>query len=112
MTPSSRKSIEIRVLNDCLRRTFVGGDVIVTDGVLDRDVTFRAGVMKAVREFDRFTEANDPLGEHDFGAFDVDGVQLVWTIDYYDTDIGFDSPDPADPVVTRRVLTILLAEEY
>jgi hypothetical protein len=68
--------------------------------------------MIAVREFSDFTEDNDPHGEHDFGSFELDGETLFWKIDAYDTDYNFGSPNPADPAVTRRVLTILLAEEY
>ena len=31
---------------------------------------------------------------------------------YYDRALDFGSPDPADPDVTARVLTILLTSEY
>jgi hypothetical protein len=68
--------------------------------------------VTAVREFSDFTENNDPFGEHDFGIFELDGVTLFWKIDLYDRSLAWASPDPADPAVTRRVLTILLAKEY
>ena len=51
-------------------------------------------------------------GEHDFGALEVDGERLFWSIDYFDRSLAAGSPDQADPSVTTRVLTIMLAEEY
>ena len=44
--------------------------------------------------------------------FEIDGQDLLWKIDYYDNELEYGSPNPADPNVTRRVLTILLADEY
>jgi len=31
---------------------------------------------------------------------------------YYDRTLSHHSPDPADPAVTERVITIMLADEY
>jgi Protein of unknown function (DUF3768) len=62
--------------------------------------------------FDVFTDDNDPHGEHDFGAVDEGGVRCFWKIDCYDRATEFGSPDPADPAVTTRVLTIMRADEY
>jgi hypothetical protein len=55
---------------------------------------------------------NDPHEEHDFGAFDADGQRVFFKIDYYDESLSYHSPDPTDPAVTKRVITIMLAEEY
>ena len=52
------------------------------------------------------------FGEHDFGALTVAGVRLLWKIDYYDAAMAGGSPDPADPSVTTRVLTVMLAHEW
>ncbi len=53
-----------------------------------------------------------PHGEHDCGLIAVAGHRVLFKIDYYDPSFCGHSADPADPVVTRRVLTIMLADEY
>ena len=102
----------IRVLNDDFRRSFVGGLVVITAGVEAMPAEQRKSLLAKVRAFDAFTEDNDPHGEHDFGAIDESGVRCFWKIDYYDSATEMGSPDPADPAVTTRVLTILRAAEY
>ena len=55
---------------------------------------------------------NDPWGEHDFGALDHQGDRYFWKIDYYALVSETLSQDPSNPALTRRVLTIMLADEY
>ncbi len=62
--------------------------------------------------FDDFHHANDPHAENDFGSFEADGQSIMFKIDYYDKDLSAHSPDPSDPAVTERVITIMLAQEY
>lgn len=100
-------------LNDLLRATFPTGKVVATEGIAALPDDTRSAVMEAVQRFDAFTPDNDPHGEHDFGAIDIAGAgRVFWKIDYYDRDYLYGSPDPSDPAVTARVLTIMLAEEY
>lgn len=73
---------------------------------------FARAVSQTARFFD-FTHDNDPRGEHDFGAFSVEGERVFFKIDYYsDSACTFGSDDPADPDRTYRVLTIMLASDY
>lgn len=39
-------------------------------------------------------------------------MRVFWKIDAYDRDLRFASPDPSNPAVTVRVLTVMLAEGY
>jgi len=112
-------SEQIRLLNDAFRTQHFAiapflaqNQLVITRGVADLGNDFIDRAVKAVRQFSNFTEDNDPYGEHDFGIFKLDGITLNWKIDYYDEDLEYGSRDPADTDVTRRVLTILLAEEY
>ena len=108
MAPAER----IRDLNDELRTTGIGGETFVTRGLLSKESDFIAKACAAVKAFDAFSEDNDPWQEHDCATLDVDGETVIFKIDYYGLNREYGSPDPADPNVTRRVLTIMLAEEY
>jgi hypothetical protein len=112
-------TVRIRELNDEFRRdpsllgVQIGLDkLVITHGVAARGNDFVDRALRTVRDYADFNEGNDPYGEHDFGTFTLDGAELDWKIDYYDTKLEYGSPNPADPDVTRRVLTILLADEY
>lgn len=103
---------KIAILNDAFRMTFLGGTICVTAGVHLLGDEFVKAALLAMREFDAFDKDNDPYGEHDFGHLLVEGRKLFWKIDYYDPAMLNGSDDPTDVKVTRRVLTVMLAEEY
>ncbi len=106
------ETLAIRTLNDNLRRTFSGGRVVMTQGVQAMPNEAIMRVFKAVQDFDVFTEDNDPYATHEFGMFELDGQRLMFKIDAYDQNLEYGSSNPADPSVTTRVLTILLASDY
>lgn len=110
-TPKER----LRLLNDALRVGVFRGEhdrVMVTAGISSHGDEFIQRAIRAVAEFTDFNPDNDPHEEHDFGQVMVDGQKVFFKHDYYDLDMGGLSPDPADPTVTARMLTILLADEY
>jgi Protein of unknown function (DUF3768) len=108
MAPAER----VRALNDELRKTGAGGNTYLTRGLIEKGADFIAKATAAVRAFDAFSDDNDPWQEHDCATLDVDGETVMFKVDYYDVNMEYGSPDPADPKVTRRVLTIMLASDY
>lgn len=108
----SSQTEQIRALNDQLRQDFSRGRAVMTSGVAALGPAAVARIVKTVEVFDDFCHANDPHQEHDFGSFDADGHTIFFKIDYFDNGLSCHSPDPTDPSVTRRVITIMLASEY
>jgi hypothetical protein len=106
------RTLRICALNDDARRNLADGTMFFSRGVAALSVADQAAIVDRVCAFEDFTEDNDPWGEHDFGSFEHNGGTIFWKIDCYDHDLRCGSPDPADLAVTRRVLTILLADEY
>ena len=102
----------IRALNDSFRKSFQGGAVVLTAGIVALGAETQTRILAAVQNFDHFNDDNDPWGEHDFGSLEVDGERVFFKIDYYDPIRAMHSEDPADPSKTERVLTIMLASEY
>lgn len=102
----------MRELNDSLRHYARAGIICVTRSIQNLGAERLETVLEAVRSFDSFNAHNDPYDEHDLGVLKAAGERIMWKIDYYDRDRRFGSPDPADPAVTTRVLTIMLAGEY
>lgn len=108
---------KIRQLNDQLRAS-LGllqpdlGRVVYTTAVAALGAEVCIEIFKRVQQFNDFTLANDVHGEHDFGAFELEGRKIFWQIDYYDLPHQYGAEEPSDPDTCQRVLTIMLAEEY
>jgi Protein of unknown function (DUF3768) len=106
------KTDKIRELNDQLRQNFADGIAVMTPGIAALGPEAVERIVKTIAVFDDFCHANDPHEEHDFGSFEAESHTIFFKIDYFDQNLTYHSPDPSDPAVTRRVITIMLAEEY
>lgn len=102
----------IRALNDQFRRDFTQGVAVITPGIAALGPETVRRIATTIACFDDFHHANDPYQEHDFGEFSADGHRVMFKIDYYDKQLQMHSPDPSNPMITERVITIMLAEEY
>jgi hypothetical protein len=108
----STRTERIKNLNDELRRTLSEGAAVMTCGVAALGPEAVACIVRTIEVYDDFCHANDPYQEHDFGSFEADGHTIFFKIDYYDPTLTAHSTDPSDLAVTKRVITIMLAEEY
>ncbi len=121
-----KRAERIARLNDLARRAMgIACVVVATEGIRALPEPDQSQLRELVENFDAFTPDNAPYGERDFGAIyqGLDGVwsplrpvdvavTVFWKIDAYDRALRFGSEDPADPAVSQRVLTIMLASEY
>lgn len=113
MTTIGNQTQRIAELNDlCRTAPGVAGKWVITEGIAALPPEDQSAIREKVERYNRFTWRNDPHGEHDFGAFKHEGKKIFWKIDYYDLTMTKGSEDPSDPSQTRRVLTLMLAEEY
>ena len=123
------QTARIARLNDLARSAMgVACTAVATVGFRSLSASDQSRVRELIETFDAFDEDNDPHGERDFGAVyqlgdgcwtterprarDDERERVFWKLDYYDRAMRFGSDDPANPAVTRRVLTIMLADEY
>jgi Protein of unknown function (DUF3768) len=121
------RTARIALLNDRARRAMgLACVAMATQGFRALPASDQSRVRELIEAYDGFTPGNDPDGERDFGAIyqrcdgrwsclppaSGDPVETVfWKIDAYDRALQFGSEDPANPAVTRRVLTIMLSSE-
>lgn len=88
------------------------GTVMVTQGVQSITGFDATELAELLANYDDFTHENDPHGERDFGLISYKGWDVIWKIDPYDKELKFGSDNPADPAVTTRIATLLLASEW
>lgn len=106
-SPARRRAAEIASVNDTFRRTT--REFILTSGIAELSPLVDT-ILDRVRRYDEFSFESDPYYEHDFGSFRLEGISVLWKIDYYDQSLSYWC-DPLD-ARCRRILTVMCAEEY
>ena len=129
LATAREQTARIARLNDLARRAMgVACAAVATVGFRSLPEADQSRVRELIETFDAFDEDNDPHGERDFGCVyqlgdgrwtterprlrDDERERVFWKLDYYDRNLRFGSEDAANPAVTRRVLTIMLSDEY
>lgn len=106
------RTAKIRVLNDQLRQTHQGGQVMLSQGIAALEASEVAEILAKVAQFDDFSPANDPHQEHDCAAIEWQGQRVLFKVDYYDPTLTRHSDDEADPSITERVMAVMFSSEY
>ena len=129
LATAREQTVRIARLNDVARRAMgVACTAVATAGFRSLSASDQSRVRELIETYDAFDEDNNPHGERDFGTIyqlacgrwtterprlrDEEHERVFWKFDYYDRDLQYGSEDAANPAVTRRVLTIMLADEY
>ena len=88
--------------------------ILATSGIQALGPQAVQEILYAVLSFkeEEFRESFDPWGDRDIIVVEHQGRRIWGKIDTYDPLCEFMSPDPADDLVTVRVLTVMLPEEY
>jgi hypothetical protein len=109
-----KRRIKIQQLNDRLRKTLPRTQdmILILGDLRNEDYPIQMRAYQLARAFDAFTEENDPHGEHDCASFQMHNERVMFKIDYLDQNLKFHSPDPADPDITRRVMSLFYARDY
>ena len=107
------KTDRIRALNDELRQTLTGGVALITPGVaalgLDAVDSVSSKLSPCLTIFVTPTIlTKSTISDHSKQTDTRSCSRSTITI----KELTSHSPDPADPSVTERVITIMLAEEY
>lgn len=98
--------LKIAMQNDAFRKAGIG--YMLTGGV--QTVVNLPGLLQAIKDYNGFNPDNDPYHEHDLGRLNWHGDSVLWKIDYYNDKLTC-FEDPLSPTC-KRVMTVMLAEEY
>ena len=123
------QTARIALLNDLARCAMgIACTAVAAVGFRSLPEADQSQVRELIETYDAFNEDSNPYGERDFGTIyqladgrwtterprfsDDERERVFWKFDYYDRDLRFGSEDAANPAITRRVLTIMLSDEY
>ena len=100
----------LRALLEPIGALVKNGSMVLTRSIVGRGHSFADQCVKTVRQFDDAMSDIDPPNEYEFTFLEVAGESIFVKVDYYDFQPSRHWPDASDFAVTRRVLTISLAD--
>ena len=118
MTETLTTTERIARLNDQLRQGNTKiGEIRITQTVKALPPEYQQKLLQLVRDFNSFESGNDPYGERDFFAIQLDSKNYFFKIDYFDRkawlnnqEVSSECPENSDK--TWRVATLMKSNEY
>jgi hypothetical protein len=107
-----QRTHRIRELNNQFRKSIARGMYVMSPGISDLGEEAVDRIVKTVAALEVVYPTDHPHEEHALGTFEAEGRTMVFKIFYFDTDLEHQSPDPADPAATVRVMEVMLDHEY
>lgn len=102
----AERVLAIRALNDRLRKTGEGGQIVISPAIQAKGAAFTAAATSKLREL--AFEGNEPrCNEHDFAVVHGLDETLLFKIDYLDPPLAFEAADSSDAAECIRVLTLM-----
>ena len=102
---SARNSI-VASLNDKCRKTQNPDNTYLCLSLIQRGDEFMKQALSQIADVSIPLAEEETDEEKGYGSTSVEGTKLSWSIDYFDLDEEDDSPDPADPKVTVRTMSV------
>lgn len=103
-------AIAIAKLNDELRQLIPNlpfpHQLVLTDEVAALPADQLSELLSLVKNFNVFTDENDPFKEHDFGKIEMRENTFFWKYDYFDPALKYFEQNG------QRVLTVMFSHEY
>jgi hypothetical protein len=102
--------LKLRELNDRLRLTGEGGEIVISPGIQAKGEAFVDRAMAALKALD-FGSDELRTNERDFGVIHGLAETLLIKIDYLDPTRTYEAADPTDAANCIRVLELMLDRE-
>ena len=107
----NERQLLIRTHNDSFRKTFSGGEIHLSPEIQALCLEDQANILERIRTYQGFNRFSDPERLHNRGRFEYNDLSILWEIHCFDNELNDESPDPANPELTRRYLLVMLSHE-
>ena len=105
-TPARSEAQEIAKLNDNMRKAGSFPNTYLPLELANRGMPFVKKLLASVKAWTAPTDADETDAERSWGSVEVGGMEVAWSIDYYELNGEDPVSDPSDAEKTPRTMTL------